>query len=93
MMLLAMIFFGLTGKIADIETVFLYGELEEEIYMKCPPGVTGVTQDDILDLLMYIYELVQVAGQYHRKMVKILKYIGSIECDVDTCLFCKKGDT
>ena len=53
-----MILFGLTGKIADVETAFLFGELEEEIFMECPPGMPGVGPEDILALLMCIYGLV-----------------------------------
>ena len=30
---------GWTFEIVDIETVFLYGELGEEIYMKVPEGL------------------------------------------------------
>ena len=45
-----MLFFGLTGKIADVETAFLYGELEEEIFMECPPGMKNTGPNDILAL-------------------------------------------
>ena len=73
MLLLAMIYFGLTGKIVDVETAFLYGDLEEEIYMKFPPGMTGSEQ--VLLLLKCIYGLVQAARQYHKKFVTIIKSI------------------
>ena len=33
--LLAMMVGELSGKIADVETAFLHGELEEEIFMEC----------------------------------------------------------
>ena len=59
-----MIFFGLTGKIVDVEMAFLFGELKEEIFMECPPGMPGVGPQDILALLMCIYGLVQAARQY-----------------------------
>ena len=60
-LLLAMLFFGLTGKIADVETAFLYGELEEEIFMECPPGMKNKGPDDILALQACIYGLVQAS--------------------------------
>ena len=90
MLLLAMIYFGLTGKIVDVETAFLYGDLEEEIYMECPPGMTGMTSAQVLLLLKCIYGLVQAARQYHKKFVTILKSIGFTGGDVDPCLFVRK---
>ena len=56
---LAMIFSVLSGKIADTEMAFLYGKLEEQLYMEYPPGITGVTQDHMLALMMCTYGLVQ----------------------------------
>ena len=63
-MLLAMIYLGLTAKIVDIETAFLYGQIEEEIFMECPPGMEGVTKENVLGLKECIYKLVQAARQY-----------------------------
>ena len=47
----AKMLFGLDAKIVDMETAFLYGDLEEEIFMECPPGMQGVSHDDALSLL------------------------------------------
>src|SRR6056300_1140278 len=38
LLILTMILMGLDAKIVDIETDFLYGDLDEEIFMECPPG-------------------------------------------------------
>ena len=48
LLLLAMMYFGLIAKVVDVETAFLYEELEEGIFVECPPGMVGVTKDDIL---------------------------------------------
>ena len=90
LLLLAMMYFGLTAKVVDVETAFLYGELEEEIFMECPQGMKGVTQDDALSLQACIYGLVQAARQYYKKFTKILKKLGFLGGDVDPCLFTRK---
>ena len=82
-----MMYFGLTAKIVNVETAFLYGEIEEEIFMECPPGMTGVTEENALALLKCIYGLVQAARQYYKKFVAILKKIGFKGGDVDPFLF------
>ena len=43
---LSMIHFVLLAKIVHIETGFLYGELEGELYVECPPGMKGVEKGD-----------------------------------------------
>jgi len=91
-MILMMLLHNLDAKIVDVETAFLYGELEEEIYMECPPGMRNVTNDDILLLLQCIYGLVQAARQYYKKVVKILKKIGFRGGDVDPCLFSRQNE-
>ena len=53
-------------EIVDIETAFLYGELEEEIYMKLPEGLSKYLDsknedDECLILEKSIYGLVQAA--------------------------------
>ncbi len=39
LLLVLKIFYGFSAKIADIETAFLWGDLEEEIFMDCPKGL------------------------------------------------------
>ena len=81
---------GLSAKIVDVETAFLYGDLEEEIYMECPAGMDS-KEGEVLILDKCIYGLVQSARQYHRKAVKILKKIGFEGGDVDPCLYMKES--
>ena len=40
---------NLDGIIIDVETAFLHGDLEEDIYMECPEGLEH-DMDEILQL-------------------------------------------
>ena len=78
--------------IIDIETAFLYGDLDEEIYMKIPEGLDVYLEkefddDDCLLLIQTIYGLVQAARQYHKKFVEVMvKKLEFKKCMADTCL-------
>ena len=53
------IHYGLSAKIVNVETTFLYRDLEEEIYKECPQGMLNVGKDDCIIWKKYIYSLVQ----------------------------------
>ena len=59
-------------KIVNVEIAFLYGDLEGEIYMECPQGMSDVGNDDCIIFSKCIYGLVQTARQYYKKALKIL---------------------
>ena len=65
--------FGFFAKIVNVEATFLYGELEEEIYMECPHGMPDVGKDDCIILNKCIHGLVYMAKQYYKKAIEILK--------------------
>ena len=92
LLLIAKMVYGLQTKIIDVETAFLYGDLEEEIFMECPRGLEGVTDEDALQLYQCIYGLVQAARQYYKKFIKILKSIGFVGGDVDPCLLMQNNE-
>ena len=50
-LLLAVVFFGLTSKLQTLRQKKLCGKLEEEILMECPPSMVGVGPDDVLALI------------------------------------------
>ena len=85
-----MMVLGLSANIVDVETIFLYGNLEEEINMGCPPGMDS-KEGEVLILDKYIYGLVQRARQYHRKAVQILKKIRFEGGQMDPCLYMKES--
>jgi Reverse transcriptase (RNA-dependent DNA polymerase) len=79
----------------DVETAFLHGKLEEEIYMKKPKGykeVFGDQSDLCLRLKKSIYGLVQAARQWWKKFKSEMDKIGFVNSQVDPCLFLKVKD-
>ena len=67
-LIIAMLVRKLEAKVIDISTAFLYGDLEEDIYiyMKCEE-VHG--EGKVLHLLHAIYGLVQAARSFYLKFV------------------------
>ncbi len=49
-LILVLIVFGLKAKIWILKIAFLYGNIEEEIFMECPSRMTDAKEDDILAL-------------------------------------------
>ena len=91
LLLLMVIHFSYLAKIVDIETAFLYGDLEEEIYMGCHQGMSNIKEDDCIILNKCIYGLVLPAWQHYKKAVKILKRSGFVRNSIDPCLYVKRA--
>ena len=82
---------NLDGIIIDVETAFLHGDLEEDIYMECPEGLEH-DMDEILQLKKTIYGLVQSACQFWKKLVKVLKKLGFKGGYPDPCLMMRRDE-
>ena len=84
------------SEIVDVVTAFLYGNLDEVIFMTIPKGLNQYLEmtfelDDGVVLEKSIYGLVQAARQYHRKLIgKMTKDVGFSKCLGDECLLYKK---
>ena len=87
-LIIAMLLWKLEAKIVDVETAFLYGDLDEDIYMFCPEVHD---QDEALHLLHSLYGLVQAARQYYKKFVKKLRKIGFEGGYPDPCLMTRRN--
>ena len=85
-MLIIKMLMKLDSYLFDVETAFLLGNLEEEIYMQCPPGFDG-SGDDCLLLLKTIYGLVQSARQFFKLWAGTMKKLGFNASAADPCLF------
>ena len=83
---------GWEADIIDVETDFLYGDLEEEVFMKIPEGLDVFLDkefktNDCLLLLQTMYGLVQAARQYYKKFIKIMvENLKFEKCLADTYL-------
>ena len=67
----------LDSLVMDVETAFLYGEIDEEIFMKSPAGMEeiepGSSSKDCYQLLKGVYGLCQAARQFWKKFVDLTK--------------------
>jgi hypothetical protein len=72
--------------IIDVETAFLHGDLQEEIYMQTPKGLQA-HPDECVQLDKALYGLVQAARQFYLKFAKILLQLGFEQSYADPCLF------
>jgi hypothetical protein len=65
----------MTNTVVDIETAFLHGDFDEEIYMEVPKGLE-IERNEKLMLKKTIYGLVQSARNFYEKLINSLKVIG-----------------
>ncbi len=89
---------GYSTQVIDVETAFLHGILEEEIYMKPPSGYTECTGEDVagkcLLLGKSLYGLVQAARQWWKDIIAFLVEELNFTCSpVDPCLLYRTTDS
>jgi hypothetical protein len=89
---------GYSTQVIDVETAFLHGILEEEIYMKPPSGYTECTGEDAtgkcLLLGKSLYGLVQAARQWWKDINTFLVEELNFTCSpVDPCLLYRTTDS
>ena len=88
----------LDSLVMDVETAFLYGDIEEEIFMKSPVGMEefdpGSSPEDCYQLKKRIYGLCQAAGQFWRKFVDTIKKepFGFTVSPADACMLFKENN-
>ena len=87
---------GLKVRQADIQTAFLNGRLDREIYMKMPPGYevmdNSTGQSKVWLLKCTIYGLKQSPREWYAVLSKTLKSIGFSPLISDACVFSKKQE-
>jgi hypothetical protein len=70
LMLISKLVWDMTSTVVDIETVFLHGNLDKEIYMNVPMGLSIGPNKKLL-LRKTIYGLVQSAKKFYEKSINL----------------------
>lgn len=70
----------------DVKTAFLYGQLQEEIYMEQPPGYCEDV-NSVCKLHRSLYGLKQSPRCWNEKFVGFLKTFSFASCESDKCVF------
>lgn len=70
----------------DIKTAFLYGDLDEELYLKPPEG-TGIDSSLVCKLKKSLYGLKQAPHCWNKKFHTFLNEYGFIRSNADHCVY------
>ena len=88
----------LDSLVMDVETALIYGEIDEEIFMKSLAGMKeiepGSSSEDYYQSLKVIYGICQAARQFWKKFVDITKKepFGFTVSPADPCMLFKENE-
>ena len=71
----------------DISTAFLYGELDEEIYIDPPDGLEGINENQVLKLNKALYGLKQGPRSWNKTLVNFFNEINLKKLETDNAIF------
>jgi hypothetical protein len=76
----------------DVNTTFLNGELDEEIYIEHPAGFVANGQEGMVcKLLKSLYGLKQAPKQWHEKFNRTLTFASFVVNEADKCVYYRYG--
>ena len=86
--------FDLEVEQMDVKTMFLHGDLEEEIYMKQPEGFIVKGKNELVcKLKKSLYGLKQSPRMWYQKFDTYILGLGFVRSKVDQCVYSKQmGD-
>ncbi|GMF35187.1 unnamed protein product [Phytophthora lilii] len=70
----------------DVETAFLNGDLEEDVYMAAPLGI-DIPEGMVCKLRRSLYGLQQAAAVWFKKIRSVFISMGLVQCRANPCLF------
>lgn len=75
----------------DVKNAFLHGDLQEEIYMKLPSGMTTSSPHDVCKLRRSLYGLKQAPRAWFEKFRNTLLIFSFTQSQYDSSLFFHKS--
>ena len=76
----------------DVDNAFLHGDLDEEVYMKLPPGFRSKQADSVFRQNKSIYGLRQASRNWFNKLTHALKKYGFVRSFANYSLFTYRKD-
>ncbi|PKI51701.1 hypothetical protein CRG98_027864 [Punica granatum] len=77
----------------DANNAFLHGDLDEEVYMRLPPGYSSQRQGVVCRLRKSLYGLKQASRNWYAKLAESMRHYGFRQSGADHSLFVfNRGD-